>query len=147
MLGLLMFAAVNLCACSDDDDNSGNSDLVGTWEVVTDKGWEKVNGEIKDSWDQEGNEIGDKWRLDFKENGRFYMYDVVGSDVTDSDEVSWAYKNGKIYLYSAINGIESEFWAVKELSSSNLALESYYKYEEDGDVYEEWAYSTYKKVE
>ncbi len=72
MLGLLMFVAVNLCTCSDDDeDNPGNSDLVGTWQVFTDKGWDKINGEIEYEWDQEGDELGDQMgTVVFKEDGR-----------------------------------------------------------------------------
>ncbi len=79
MLGLLMFVAVNLCTCS-DDDSPGNSDLVGTWQVLTDKGWGKINGEIEYEWDQKGDELGDQMgTVVFKEDGSSYIYDQYGN--------------------------------------------------------------------
>ncbi len=150
MLGLLMFAAVNLCACSDDDeDNPGNSDLVGTWQVLTDKGWEKINGEIEYEWDQEGNELGDQMgTVVFKEDGSFYIYDQYGNIELEEDvDFTWSYRDGKIFFYAVQYKMEQEWATVKELTSSFLAIESYYKYEEGGDVYENWSYSTLKKIE
>ncbi len=150
MLGLLMFAAVNLCACSDDDeDNPGNSDLVGTWQILTDKGWDKINGEIEYEWDQKGDELGDQMgTVVFKEDGSFYIYDQYGNiELEEGVDFTWSYRDGKIFLYAVQYKMEQEWATVKELTSSFLAVESYYKYEEGGDVYETWSYSTLKKIE
>ena len=147
MLGLLMFAAVSFSACSSDDDEPGsNSDLVGLWEVIADKGWEKVDGKIIDQWDQEGDEIGDKYQFEFKEDGTFYAYSTDGVLDEESGEMTWKYKNGKVFLYSLQYKMEVEFAIVKELTSSRLVLENYQKYNEDGEEWESWSLMTFKKI-
>ena len=149
MLSLLMFSLVGFSSCSkDDDDKSNKSDLVGMWEVVSDKGWDKENGVIIYEWDQTGDEISDKWAIEFKENGKFFMYDLNG-DISDdmmADDLTWKYKNNKIYLCSAEYGIEQEWTTVKELTSTTLVLEAHYKYNDGGDVYEDWSLSTFKRI-
>ena len=146
MLGLLMFAAVSFSACSSDDDEPGsNSDLVGLWEVIADKGWEKVDGEIDVQWDQEGDEIGDKYQFEFKEDGTFFAYSNDGFDEV-SGNATWNYKNGKIFLHSSQYNIEVEFATVKELTSSRLVLENYQTDNEDGEVWESWSLVTFKKI-
>ncbi len=146
MLGLLMFAAVSFSACSSDDDEPGsNSDLVGLWEVIADKGWEKVDGKIDAQWDQEGDEIGDKYQFEFKEDGTFFAYSNDGFDEI-SGKATWKYKNGKIFLHSSQYNIEVEFATVKELTSSRLVLENYQTDNEDGEVWESWSLATFKKI-
>ena len=148
IVGLLMFAVANLCSCSEKEDEL-NPELFGLWKVVSDEGWEKVNGEIEYSWSQTGDEIEDKWFVEFGENGRFNMYVEYGDTLMAEEvgEVNWKYKNGSIYLSNPLFGGEYKWATVKSLTSSFLTLEEHYSETEDGNVYEDWALSVYEKVD
>ena len=149
MLGLLMFAAVNFSACSSDDDEGpgSSSELVGLWESVSDKGWEKVNGKIDYEWDDNG-----EFRLRFNSDGTYneYEYDNGEWELDLNDTGTWEYKNGKIYctFYDEYEDYTyTNFVTVKELTSSRLVIETYFKEtDEDGDVWEIYSLQEYKKV-
>ena len=148
MLGLLMFAAVNFSACSSDDDEAPGaaSELVGLWERVSTKGWEKMNGKIDYEWDEEGE---DKLRVRLNSDGTFAEYDGYNGEWYLDGSGTWEYKNGKIYttIYDEYDEeYETAFATVKELSSSRFALEMTWKEVYEGDTWEGYSYDVYKKV-
>lgn len=148
MLGLLMFAAVNFSACSGDDDEGpgSSSELVGLWEIVSDKGWEKVNGELAYEWNDEEER---DFRLRFNSDGTYNEYEYENGELESDDTGTWVYKNGKIYctFYDKYDDYTyTVSVTVKELTSSRLVVETNYK---DTDEYGDWeTYSlqVYKKV-
>ena len=148
MLGLLVFAAVNFSACSSDDDDApgSSSDLIGLWEEIYSKGWEKENGEIDYEYEyEEGQGI----RVEFKSDGTFAQYDEeYGGWELDLTGI-WEYKGGKIYVtfYDEYDDFEyTQVNVVKELTSSRLVVESTYQETYEGQLYEGYGYSICQKV-
>ena len=148
MLGLLMFAAVNFSSCSSDDDEGpgSSSELVGLWESVSYEGWEKVNGEIDYEWDEDDDDT----RVKFNSDGTCSDYECYDGEWDLNDTGTWEYKNGKIYctFYDEYEDYTyTDFVTVKELTSSRLVIETYFKEtDEDGDVWEIYSLQEYKKV-
>ena len=139
MLGLLMFAAVNFCACSSDDDGPGSSsELVGLWEGVSVEGSFKYAGETEE-FEEELDDI----RIRFNSDGTCESYEYYGGSWSFVSEATWEYKNGKLYTtYEEDGDMITDAVPVKELTSSRLVLE-YHEKDEDWESYE---VMTFKKV-
>ena len=142
MLGLLMFAAVNFSACSSDDDEPGSSsDLIGLWESISQKGWEKENGKIEYEWDEKDS----SYRIQFNSDGSWEDFEYYEGEWDLCDTGTWEYKGGKLYLSYDDEDYE-ELALVKELTSSRLVVEASSKEEYEGVTYEYYTYSVLRKI-
>ena len=145
MLGLLMFAAVNFSACSSDDDEPGSSsELIGLWESVSQKGWEKENGKIEYEWDEKDND----YRVQFNSDGTWEGFEYYEGEWDLCDTGTWEYKGGKLYMtYDDEDEDEAtDILNVKELTSSRLAVEVSWREEYEGVIYETYTYSVLRKI-
>ena len=141
LLGLLLFATVNFCACSDSDESGSSSDLVGLWEGVSIEGWYKYNDgetiEFKDSHNQV--------RLNFNSDGTCESYEYYGGSWDLDSEGKWEYNKGKLSItyFDEDEGMTTDVGIVKELTTSHLVLESY---DIDNEWEESYALLTFKKI-
>ncbi len=110
---LMLFAATLFLSCSDDDNNYSASDLVGTWRVTNEQGYEKVNGVIQDQWDENYSE-NNGHRITFNENGLLSGWDEEGD--------RWALSGDKIVITYAYDGATEE-WKIVTLTSTTLITE------------------------
>ncbi len=110
---LMLFAATLFLSCSDDDNNYSASDLVGTWRVTNEQGYEKVNGVIQDQWDENYSE-NNGHRITFNENGLLSGWDEEGD--------KWALSGDKIVITYAYDGATEE-WKIVTLTSTTLITE------------------------
>lgn len=137
MLGLLMFAAVNFSACSDDDE-SLSSDLIGTWECVSSYHYVKRNGEIV----SEGEEV-DEHRIQLDGDGKccYYGKDFYGDEWMLEYVGNWNYKNGNLILTEVEEDgdTDTEYYPVKSLTSTELVVE-YYEKEDEYESYDKLVY-------
>ncbi len=107
----MLFVAATVCmsvmSCSkDDDDDKGNSELVGTWRDTYDGGWEEFT---------------------FKSDGTFICaWHEKGK--SDYVEGTYTYKHPELKLYDEDG--DYEVYYVKSISSSLLVVN-----DSDGDVY------------
>ncbi len=142
LLSFLMLAPVSFTSCSDDDDDNGNgsaSELVGTWEIVSNTFIYKRNGEVIEEIDETEEGL----TCTFYADGRMTQ--------AEGETAKWSYKNGILTIKHAGDwgdGWEEydETWTVKELTSSKLVAESNDKYTEDGVTYEEYYRIEWRKV-
>lgn len=132
---MLMLMPICFVSCSDDDDEAGigsESDLIGTWEVVSEYNYVKENGKVEyDDTDKYGEGEGFILKITFKKDGTFLAYNAEYSDESNeweevSDNGTWSYKNGKLLLlggdFSDQNNTTT--FTVKELTRSKLVMEA-----------------------
>lgn len=131
LISILMLLPISLVSCSDDDEEGvgSASELVGTWECTYDYYYEKMNGKIL--YEEENDDIGH--RIKFNADGTCY---------SDGELANWSYKDGAIHIKSS-EGVE--YYPVKNLTSTELTIEAYEKFKEDGDTYEYYQKMIYKK--
>ena len=133
--------SVNFAACGDDDDDFNSADLVGLWEGVTSEYYEKVNGEIID----EETENLDDTRMKFNSDGTITAYSKNnGTWVVEEVTPTWQIKDGKLYTQSEDG--EPLIATILELNSERLVLELIESGTEDGQKWECYDKSTYRKV-
>ena len=148
MLGLLLFAAVNFSACSSDDDDApgSSSELVGLWECISSKGWEKCNGEIEDEW----NETNVGLRVKLNADGSYAEYDCDGGEWEVDYTGKWEYKGNKIYL-TYYDDYEDKYYTdfatVKELDANRVVLESTWEENDGGYIWEGYSLQVFKKID
>jgi len=100
----LVFTSV-FVSCSKDDDGNSNSDIVGTWRVVSQTGYFSRNGE-KQPFDESILSESEK-TLTFNANGTYNA---------DGDLVKWTYKNDTLIIGKRV-------WKVLKLTSTELIME------------------------
>lgn len=144
VLAAALFAAVSFSACSDDDDNNVNPNLLyGTWQEVSYKGYELENGQKVDEW--EGTLDGEK---------SLYTFRKDGTGDYDNGDVQWdiRYKQSgnTLQMVCTDTRYDETFnytWTIESLSETELVATQYSKYSEEGDVYEEFETMTFERVE
>ena len=143
MLGLLLFTVVNISACSSDDDEGPGSasELVGLWEQISHKGWEKANGEIEYEWDENENDS----RVQFNLDGTWEDFEYYEGEWDLCDTGTWEYKGGKLYMTYDDEDYVGIF-TVKELTSSRLVMEIYEKEVSEGETFEYYEYYINRKL-
>lgn len=144
---LAVLASTALTSCSDDDNGGPGSkaDLVGRWESVHEKGWEKEDGEFTYEWDQPDNSL----RWDLYADGTCVTWEK------SSGSTSWTYPNYGTYTYKGGNLVikydddeydENDGGKVIKLTDTELEVESSYSEREDGVKYEGYICITFKKT-
>lgn len=118
--------AITMFSCGDDDDETvgSESDLIGTWVVIQDEGYEKYDGETHPWNDTYPEGKGDTYI--FKAD-----YTVGGS----MGRGTWSYKGNKLTIdYTEHEDEEDiEVWTVLELTSTRLVKE--YREKDGGDEF------------
>lgn len=133
LVSMLMLMPICFVSCSDDDDEIGvdptGSDLVGTWEVVSEYNYYKENGRVEyDDTDTEyGEGEGFILKITFKKDGTFLAYNAEYDDESneweeDSFNGTWSYQNGKLQETGFWED-DTTTWTVKELTRTKLVIE------------------------
>lgn len=138
MIAVVALFSLTMFSCGDDnddnDESAGNVDnLIGTWSIIKDEGYEKYNGE-SESWDDtyaEGEET------------VVLSADHKISGTADFEEGStWSYKGNELtFNIPYKDEIEIQVWTVLELTSTRLVVECYEK-EGENEYYQK---TTFKK--
>lgn len=143
LTGMLMLLSLGLVSCSDDDNGGigSTSDLIGTWEQVSEIYQLTEDGKIIESESGSKEYNGDSYRLTFREDGtvRGEEYDDDYGEYYFDGESRWSYEDGKLTL----DGVTM---TVKKLTSSKLVLEDTEKFTEDGVVIECYYLAEYRKI-
>jgi len=150
---VLLFILFALPSCKENDDVS-MSDIVGTWRLIAEEGYEKKNGEIIDQWSENCSEVGHVWGLGFKKDGM--AFDYHDEDMEENDVMKWTLKGREITLvYRLDNGSyyeeEPTLMKILHLDSSKLVIEEKIIEERNskGEIirYEMYDKMTLKKIE
>lgn len=144
---LTVFSAVTFTSCSDDDDNGPGckADLVGRWESIYEKGWEKEDGEIIYEWDQPDNSL----RWDFYPDGTCVTWEKSSgsSSFMYPEYGTYTYKGGNLVIkYDDDEYQENDGGKVLRLTDSELVVESSYSEREEGVKYEGYLCVTFQKT-
>lgn len=124
-------------ACSNDDDDepsTSNDKIVGTWELVSDTGWEKEDGKIVDEWEDDYYEL----VLAFDDDGTFTVFEGGNVEIG-----RWTKKGDKLTIIDSYG--DKETMTVKKLNNKTLVLEQSGKETEDGVKYEWWSEITFSR--
>jgi hypothetical protein len=140
-LGCLLLTLM-FTSCSDDDGVGSGENLVGTWEIIHDEGWERVDGVTNSEWDDYDNYL----RLLFEEDKTFVMQEYYGNRWHKELYGTWSLKSGKLKLYSEDSEDEPEVYTVKTLNATTLIIEMSDKYKEDGETWEEFNRLTFTRI-
>lgn len=135
----LLFLGMNFSACGDDDDDYATEDLVGTWKMIHQQGFE-IDPESENT-DWNGAPEGDDYvfaTLIFNSDGSFKD--------DEGDEGKWSLNGSTLSLKYYYEGeLDDEYTLqVLELSFSKSVLEIHIKETEDGD-YEYYNKMTFQK--
>ena len=123
-------------ACSDGIGSS--SDLIGTWEAVSETRWEKRDGVVTNEF---YDDLSGSIRITFNKNGT-YVLTYLGGDTDDSSEGEWSYSKGILIL----DYDEEDPWSIKELTRSKLVVEGYTSSSVNGVFYESYYLIEYRKI-
>ena len=133
---LMSCMALMFNACSADVGSS--SDLIGTWEAVSESGWEKQDGVITNEF---YDDLSGSIRITFNKNGT-YVLTYLGDGMDDSNEGEWSYSKGILIL----DYDEDDPWPIKELTRSKLVVEGYTSSSSNGVLYESYHLIEYRKI-
>jgi len=100
----LVFTSV-FVSCSKDDDGNSNSDIVGTWQVVSQTGYFLRNGD-KQPFDESI----------LSESEKTLTFNADGTYNAGGDLVKWSYKNDTLIIGKRV-------WKVLKLTSTELIME------------------------
>ena len=133
IMSLIPLTTMNSCSDDSDDDLDGlNKDLIGTWVLIHDEGYEMYEGE-KDEYNN-SYEVSEKsWVREFHEDGSF-----VGYDEEIKDEGTWKMQGDSLFI--SIGGLQVDKERVLSLNASKLVTES----REEDSWYDK---STFQKIE
>ncbi|MBE6288072.1 MAG: hypothetical protein E7099_07810 [Mediterranea massiliensis] len=120
-----------------------NSELIGVWESVSERGWEKVDGEIRTEWEEPVKDI----RVEFKNNGTLISYEYHDDKWNMDESAKWESKDGKIYsYYYEDDELIEETVTISKLTSTSLIIYMSFKEVYEGVTYETWSEMEYRKV-
>ena len=130
----LMAAVAVMCVCSscskDEDGDVDSKSIVGTWNLVSDEGYEIYNGK-KEEWKETYG--GDKYRIiTFNADGmgsEVYRYEYI----EDTYKFNWKLNGNKLSIkYAGDDGVVAE-WRVEKLTSTTLVV-AYEWISSDGSI-------------
>lgn len=149
-----MFAVVSFSACSDDDDKDVNpNQIIGTWQITREVGYEIVAGEgkmekdITYPIDDVNDDYGFYFTYTFNEDGtgRYKSYYYYDNNKLDSNwSVEYTISNNQLLIYEEPEeGNPTSVYEIKELTKNKLVL--LYKKVDDNDGYKAEITTTFKK--
>lgn len=120
--------------------------LIGTWEGVEAYVWSKEGGEYYDEPDTEDTS---NTRMEYKEDGTVLGFEYYGGQWhLESEEGKWRISGDKLIVAISEGGESYEITSkVLKLTATELELEIYEKYKEEGVTYEEYAKDIFRKVD
>ena len=129
-------------ACGDDDDDfvptAGN--LVGFWELVHTKGWEKIDGVIEDSWDEPETDT----RIRFSSQGIFETFDYEDGEWDNIGMGAWTLQGSKLIMNYGYMNVTIK---ILTLDANTLVTELHEKKtNKDGSTEEYYSVDTYRKI-
>lgn len=143
MLGMF-FTLFPLTGCSKDEDESwgivSDALIIGKWEGVSSKGWEKEDGKIVDRWDDDYTFDYDYIEFRFDATGEWGYYE---GNVKQS--FNWYIDDGhKLVIGEKVTGDGTgAYYKIKTVTKDKLVLVS-----EDDDPEDGWYQEdTYKRVD
>ena len=150
-----MFAVVSFSACSDDDDKDVNpNQIIGTWQITREVGYEIVAGEgkmekdITYPIDDVNDDYGFYFTYTFNEDGtgRYKSYYYYDNNKLDSNwSVEYTISNNQLLIYEEPEeGNPTSVYEIKELTKNKLVL--LYKKVDDSDGYKAEITTTFKKI-
>ena len=150
-----MFAVVSFSACSDDDDKDVNpNQIIGTWQIIREVGYEIVAGEgkmekdITYPIDDVNDDYGFYFTYTFNEDGtgRYKSYYYYDNNKLDSNwSVEYTISNNQLMIYEEPEeGNPTSVYEIKELTKNKLVL--LYKKVDDNDGYKAEITTTFKKI-
>ena len=150
-----MFAVVSFSACSDDDDKDVNpNQIIGTWQITREVGYEIVAGEgkmekdITYPIDDVNDDYGFYFTYTFNEDGtgRYKSYYYYDNNKWDSNwSVDYTISNNQLLIYEEPEeGNPTSVYEIKELTKNKLVL--LYKKVDDNDGYKAEITTTFKKI-
>ncbi len=136
-----LLAAISFAACSDDDDETNlpvtSDNIVGTWQIVHEEGWEIYDGE-KDTWSWDyPDEDGWYCTLTFDKKSSLTNIEYEGGNEIDRKTVTYSISGNTLTLKDEYSNEESV--EIKKLTESELVL-----FDSEEDWFEES--STYKRI-
>lgn len=148
-----MFAAVSFSACSDDDDKIDPNQIVGTWQITREVGYEivpeegKMEKDITYPIDDVNDDYGFYFTYTFNENGtgRYKSYYYYDNNRLDSNwSIEYTISNNQLLMYEEPEeGNPTSVYNIKELTKNKLVL--LYKVD-DNDGYKAEITTTFKKI-
>lgn len=144
LFGILSIIALGFSACSDDDEITNASDLIGLWEPTHAEGYEIWEGD-KETWDFDINAStnnADYERIEFLSDGACKSYYYSNGWKSYSEKVTYHLKGNKVIMRDTTEEVTYEYTIVS-LTSTRLILER----RETGDGEDYYEKVTYKKVD
>lgn len=149
-----MFAVVSFSACSDDDKNVNPNQIIGTWQIIREVGYEIVAGEgkiekdITYPIDDVNDDYGSYFTYTFDEDGTgryksYYYYD--NNKLDQSWSIEYTISNNQLMIYEEPEEGNLTFvYEIKELTKNKLVL--LYKKVHDSHGYKAEITTTFKKI-
>jgi len=131
------FVCFGLSSCDEDDNSFSKADIVGTWDLIHEEGWEIYDGD-KESWSMD---LVNENCFEFHADGTGLEYDPSSSHWKDYDEFTYELSGNKLIVdYSYGEKISS---TIITLNKTTLIL--HYTWNDDGERGEQT--ETYKRME
>ncbi len=139
-----LLAAISFAACSDKNDDEENNlpatpeNIAGTWQIVSEAGWEIDEGE-KVTWSEKfPDEDGWYWTIAFDKNGTCVETQYTTGESPDTSCYAYSISDNKLTVTNT-EYQESETFEIKKLTESQLIL--YYGTKSQEST------QTYKRIE
>ena len=140
LLGLFSIMTFSFSACSDDDEISNASELLGLWEPVHAEGYETFDGE-KRTWNEDvdaASNYADYNRVEFLDDGIYNSYYYSdGWKLYISGSGTYQLKGKKVHVSSEDEAYEI---TVVSLTSTQMILEAKESWEGE-EFYEKVTYA------
>ena len=133
MMAMLLFAAIGFTGCSDDngdDDGDFKTLLVGTWDLTSAVGYERISSGETYEWDE--STYGGDYHLTFNEDG-------TGDE--NGDKFTWSVSGNSLVTTDSDDG-ENTVYTIRTLTTTTLVL---YFSEDTGDGFYVEETCTYTK--
>lgn len=140
LCGLLSVMAFCFNSCSKDETGSTGS-LTGTWEQVYYYYHEKQDGVLIEEGTSKDNDL----RLEFKADGTFRDGEYDNGEWEWYGQNTWSLKGDKLTLFYKGED-EPVSLTVKELTSTRLVVELYFKEAIGGTTYESLTLKEFRKI-
>ncbi len=124
---LMLVTGLAFASCSDDDEGSNPSDLVGTWTVTSSYYAYYTDGDLM--WEYTDNEVGSVWK--------FYADGTI-SAMDGSETGTWTVKGNKL-IVTEVSDDETyvHSYTLTRNDNEEITLRSEDTYTDDGSTYRE----------
>lgn len=141
LLGLFFTMTFSFSACSDDDEISNASDLLGVWDPIHAEGYEISDGE-KETWNKNvdaTSNLADYNRVEFLDGGIYNSYYYSNGWKVDIENGTYQLNGKKIHISHEEGTYDL---TIVSLTSTQMILEA--KESWDGEEFYEKV--TYEKI-